>query len=396
MNNILFVLAALATIWSLLFVGGIAANIRGHRLKGRTALESLLIEGLVWVLGAFVILGTFNLVWGKIVPALEKDTASDSAPDLSGFRCLFGGCQEDSAPPPQSYFPTPSPNAPQFFPTPSVGDQLVRDYRAADGTAKCLFTADTGDSGGANIIGLADKLGIKCVVIAGDVIYPNGSLENFHSVVEPYLSPRITSQDVFVVPGNHDWWRGYPNDVSVSWIAAELPLCQAFPYLPQGQGKCRYYRLVLSPDVEVFFFDTDFREPDGNTKGSVQANWLQAALATSPARWKLVVTHEPPISSCQHDGNSGIASLPLRDWGASALFTGHCHFYERSDWNGLPVFTVGNGGNSIYQFQRVNPFSQFRWNQNQGAVVMTATATSLKFDFVTTSGIVMDSLTLSK
>jgi len=384
------ILASFFGMWALILVIIIIANIRGHRLENRTLTESLIIEMAAWFLGALIFTSMVPPVWGYIIPSIEKQGVGQSGPDFRDLSCLIGGCPTSTTPSPNT---SPTNNDP--LPTPTSGDQLVRDH-STNNTVRCLITADTGDSGGANIVNLANNLGASCLLIAGDVIYPNGSLDNFNSVVKSYLDPWIQSQSVYVGPGNHDWWRGYPDQLSLSWTADELPLCQAFPYLPTGQGKCRYYRVLLSPEVEIFFFDSDYREPDGNSASSTQGKWLQAALSSSTATWKIVLTHEPPISSCNHDANSAISGLPLKEWGADALFTGHCHHYERSDWNGLPVFVVGNGGNSIYQFERVNPYSKFRWNQTQGAVMMTASPTQLIFDFTTTNGEVKDSLQLSK
>lgn len=395
MNSFLSILTGLLSIWTLLFIIKIAAGIRSHKSRGRTMLESIMIEVLVWVLGVGVFIGTFNLSWGTIIPNLERAGGNQPQPEIvQVVKCLFGGCESNSQITTTSTRPdsTPFPTGP--VPAPATGDQITRNY-AVDGTTKCLITADTGDTGGVNLVNLGNQLGIPCLIIAGDVIYPNGSMENFVSVVKPYLDPKIQTQDVFVTPGNHDWWKGYPSDVSQSWTATELPLCQAFPYLPQGQGKCRYYRLLMG-DIEVFFYDADYREPDGNSQNSVQGQWLRAALNSSTAKWKIVITHEPPISSCNHEASSAIANIPFKEWGADALFTGHCHFYERSDWNGLPVLTVGNGGNSIYQFERNNPFSMFRYNSSQGAVVMTVTQAELKFEFMTTGNVILDSLILSK
>lgn len=392
----------LLSIWAFLLLLAFVSNARGHLLRDRSMAETVIIELVVWIVGTLLILAVCYAIWAKVIPDLEKqqaETGQQVVLDFTPIRCLLGGC--DAQPTPTSdpdSTPTPQPTPGGPTPTPSSRDQLVRDYRGAFGKTECVFTADSGDDGGANIVALADARGVRCLVIAGDVIYPNGSEDNFHKTVESFLADRIATNDTFPGAGNHDWWRGYPDNLQLSWTADELPLCKLFPYLPQGQGKCRYYRVLLSPDVEVIHFDSDYREPDGNTTSSVQGQWLQAALSecNSAGRWCIVVTHEPPVSSCNHEPSAAVAALPLLDWGADVLVAGHCHQYERSDVNGLPVFVVGVGGQSRYQFERNNPFSQFRYRDGQGALFLSANAVELKLEFVTTAGETIDNITLTK
>src|SRR5678816_995945 len=108
----------------------------------------------------------------------------------------------------------------------------------------------------------------------------------------------------------------------------------------------RYYSYRSGP-VEIFALNSEL-EPDGNTNGSVQAQWLQSQLSASTAPWKLVYCHAPPYSSGGVWGSQPYMQWPFADWGASAVLSGHDHLYERVLTNGIPYFVNGLGGVGTY------------------------------------------------
>jgi len=127
-----------------------------------------------------------------------------------------------------------------------------------------------------------------------------------------------------------------------------------------GNGK-RHYSIVVG-NVEFFIYNTGWNtanvgttnhpyEPDGFVAGSVQANELRAALAASTAKFKFVVLHEPPYSSvANYTPGYSLLRLPFKAWGATAVFSGHAHLYERVIVDGLNYYTVGTGGHSPSAF----------------------------------------------
>jgi hypothetical protein len=56
--------------------------------------------------------------------------------------------------------------------------------------------------------------------------------------------------------------------------------------------------------LELFALDSDCHEPDGTTKDSPQALWLQQALLNSTAIWKFVMLHHSPYSSSTSHGTN--------------------------------------------------------------------------------------------
>lgn len=241
------------------------------------------------------------------------------------------------------------------------------------------FLADFGDP-----TGPAEKVSLKIrewnpewVVTGGDNNYPNGALEDFDTHTKAHFEQWINSQHFLPALGNHDWWKGFPANSTLSYTPEELPSCHYFFYL----SPCRYYQKQLSPHVEVFIYDSDRREPDGVGIESKQAMWLKNALANSNSKWQIVVLHEPPASSCRHGGNHLVAELPLKEWGADVLLAGHCHNYERLDWNGLPLVINGaGGGGGLYGFESIHPKSLKRY-QGYGYVAIEAFQDQMRITF---------------
>jgi hypothetical protein len=157
-------------------------------------------------------------------------------------------------------------------------------------------------------------------------------------------------------------------------------------------GNERYYEVDWGP-VHFFVLNSDSREPDGVTGQSAQAAWLQGRLAASTAAWKFVVTHHPPYSSGLH-GSSDWMQWPFSEWGATAVFSGHDHDYERLLVDGLAYFVNGLGGGSIYQFPMALPESQARFHDDWGAMLVEASASEVDFRFVTRQGLVIDPYTI--
>ena len=204
----------------------------------------------------------------------------------------------------------------------------------------------------------------------------------YHEFIYPYtgiFGQGATINRFFPSLGNHDW--GTPN---------------ATPYLDYFTlpGNERYYDFTWGP-VHLFAIDSDWREPDEVKSTSVQAQWLQNALTSSSAPWKVVYMHHPPYSSGPH-GSSTWMQWPYEAWGASAVLAGHDHTYERIVRNGFPYFVNGLGGNQRYSFKTPVSGSQVRYNTDFGAVLVEATPTTLSFQFVSRAGQVVDTYLLDK
>ena len=228
------------------------------------------------------------------------------------------------------------------------------------------------------------------VITVGDNNYPLGAADTidvniglfYHSFIAPYVGRfgcGAVRNRFFPSLGNHDWMTE-----------------GAKPYLDYFAlpGNERYYDFVWGP-VHLFALDSDPAEPDGNTADSVQAAWLKRRLAASTARWKIVYLHHAPYSSGPH-GSQLALRWPYKAWGVDLVLAGHDHDYERFDIDGLPYVVDGLGGAVFYPLGSPASGSVARYNENAGALLVEADATSLSARFLTVDGRQIDTFALTK
>jgi hypothetical protein len=203
----------------------------------------------------------------------------------------------------------------------------------------------------------------------------------YHTYIYKYkgrYGPSASTNRFFPSLGNHDYYtrNGEPY--------------RDYFTLP---GNGRYYDFVRG-DVHFFALDSDPAEPDGISATSQQAQWLQAALAASTARWKVVYLHHAPYSSGSH-GSTVALQWPYRKWGASVVLAGHDHHYERLVVDSLAYFVNGLGGRSLYGVKRQRlAESQAIFNADYGAMLLNATPDSMTLQFFTQSRVLVDTYVL--
>jgi tartrate-resistant acid phosphatase type 5 len=174
-------------------------------------------------------------------------------------------------------------------------------------------------------------------------------------------------------PGNHDWYA--PN---------------LQPYLDYFTlpGNERYYDVARGL-VHLYSLDSAANEPDGNTSGSLQGDWLREKLAASTACFDVVFFHHPPYSSGPHGSHLEML-WPFEAWGADVVLAGHDHLYERFEVGLLPYFTVGLGGASIYNPVTWLPETRKQYHEDFGALRVTADRHGMSFEFVNAEGKIID------
>jgi len=169
-----------------------------------------------------------------------------------------------------------------------------------------------------------------------------------------------------------------------TFFSIEKPLAVSLPYIPAA-GNHEYIGDSTAYNYGRFF-DTDFNRAtplryaytignsrfigfDSNTSvapGAGQYEWISQELDRSSKMPRIkhlfVVIHHPPYNSCEHANEAQVLALqqyivPLFEaYGVDIVFTGHCHFYERSQSNGVMYVTVGAGGAPLYTCnQNPNP-----------------------------------------
>ncbi len=256
-----------------------------------------------------------------------------------------------------------------------------------------IHFAVIGDFGAAgqaelDVANLVKSWNPEFIITVGDNNYETGSASTidknigqyYHDYIYPYTGSYGTGATInkfFPALGNHDW--GTSN---------------AQPYLDYFTlpGNERYYDFVKGP-VHFFVVDSDTYEPDGISSTSTQANWLKSQLAASTSAWKIVYLHHAPYSSGLH-GSSTKLRWPFADWGADAVLAGHDHTYERILRDGIVYFVNGLGGKSKHPFSTLISGSQVRYSSDYGAILVDASETEVTFQFITRTGVVIDSYTI--
>lgn len=260
-------------------------------------------------------------------------------------------------------------------PVPVVRFAVIGDYGAAGEDL-------------AAVAALIESWGVDFIITTGDNNYPNGEAETidenigqyFHGYIYPYsggYGPGGETNRFFPSLGNHDW---ISNEAQAYFDYFTLP------------GNERYYDVEWG-FVHLMAVDSDWAEPDGIGRSSNQAEWLEATLTGSDAIWKVVYFHHAPYSSGYH-GSTAHMQWPFKAWGASVVISGHDHHYERLTIDDLLYFVNGLGGGARYPIYVPIPGSQVRYRAEHGAMLVEATPSEMRFQFITVEGEVIDSYSL--
>jgi calcineurin-like phosphoesterase family protein/purple acid phosphatase-like protein len=264
-----------------------------------------------------------------------------------------------------------------------------------------------GDSGKANaeqyaVASLLGALEPEMVLIAGDVIYPEGESSDMDpKYFVPYagLLPGIP---FYLALGNHD----YETDCGEPYLDN---FC--LPTSPAG-GE-RYYSFETA-DVLIVSVDSEFCDPGGFVCSpfwvvAEQLDWLEATLAASDARWKVVFFHHPPYSDGSHGDNlvAQIYLVPIfEQHGVDLVINGHDHSYQRFPnlVDGSPdptgpryvvAGTGGNGGSDIFP----SPILE-AGIEGHGTFLLDVSGNQIHCRFVSADpgsfGEVLDNFTMSK
>lgn len=200
-------------------------------------------------------------------------------------------------------------------------------WRVTEDQLSFAVLGDNG-SGGQQAMALAEQLALSyrdepfgLVSLLGDICYYGHISERFGDVFEKPMRPLIDAGVQFeLAVGNHDgelWWREGVPDVEATLELLGTP--------------GRYYSVERGP-AELFYLDTG---PIGLLGDDAEAEleWLDAALAGSDRRWKIVCGHHPMYSSGSHGPWPGLRERLepiLARHHVDLYMAGHDHHYERT------------------------------------------------------------------
>jgi tartrate-resistant acid phosphatase type 5 len=269
---------------------------------------------------------------------------------------------------------------PEIAPAPKgvIRFAVIGDYGSGDHVAK-------------QVAQMVESWKPAFITTVGDNNYPTGQAETidqnigrfFHAYISPYkgnYGTGATTNRFFPIIGHRDW--DSPQGLQPYLDYFELP------------GNERYYEFAQGP-VHFFMLDTDQREPDGASANSIQGRWLERKLAESKAAWKLVFAHHAPYSSGRVPDFEHMR-WPFKAWGADAVLSGYYHVYERLSVEDIPYFVNGMGGAFISGFGETDARSRFRYDADNGAMLVDAIETRMTFRFVNRDGRIVDEYALER
>ena len=192
---------------------------------------------------------------------------------------------------------------------------------------------DSGDSGvrldatGAAMASIAERGSpYDALLLLGDNVYPNGDPSRVPATVfEPFTEVLSSGTELLAILGNHDIRDG-------NGPAQLEALGMEGPY---------WKRVYAQGDVIVVGLDSN------NIDDAAQLEFVDAALADSVARFKIVALHHPPYSAGYQgsslDVRATICPLVVRH-GVQLVLSGHDHDYQRSVPIDGVTYVVSGGG----------------------------------------------------
>ncbi len=280
--------------------------------------------------------------------------------------------------------------------------------------SETITFAAIGDYGGdnidhSNVAAMIQSWNPDFIITQGDNRYGNLTFDNIigkrfcnylTGVSGGVLCPTGNSSTNGFFPsiGNHD----YSDGAGISEYLNYFDLPGSNIVSSSSSGNERYYDFVMG-DVHFFALDSDPQEPDGNGFNSVQAQWLQAQAAASTSRWQVAYFHHAPYSSSSVHGSDPTLQWPFALWGIDVVIAGHDHTYERIFKDDVVYFVNGLGGQSIYGLGTPIAGSQIRYNDDSGAMRITADRDAMTFEFLSiddganggNGGLLIDPCTIS-
>lgn len=237
--------------------------------------------------------------------------------------------------------------------------------------------------------GIVNSWAPEFIVTAGDNKY-DSSMADVISTTLNYAN-LVANELFYPAIGNHDLTDG----------GGLADFIATFPYIEDKWTTYRNYS-IRKNHVEFFFMEThdSTSGPTAVPNLTQQSNWLQSALNASTAKFKVVITQDPPYVSdadvSDYPGHDG-SQLDYAGFGADLVISGDSHLYERLEVDGFPYIVCGLGGATKNEFNAIPvDGSLVRYNADFGALRGRCTPTQLILKFINTSGQEIDSLTISK
>ena len=250
-------------------------------------------------------------------------------------------------------------------------------------TAILLGAGDIGLCGsrGALLTGSLIEGTLGEVFLAGDIAYPNGSLQAFRECFEPFWGH---ARDRWrPVPGNHEYETANASGY-FQFFGADAG--------PVGLG---YYRFVAGEWLVLMLNSNIDASPT-----SPQYQFVREALQDRQSRCQMAIWHHPLFSSGVNGSHPHMRPIfqLLFENRADVVVNAHEHLYERFsrqdadgrlNENGIRQFIVGTGGADLTRPVQSAPNSG-RVLSTFGIMRFTLRADSYDWEFLETTGALGD------
>ena len=241
----------------------------------------------------------------------------------------------------------------------------------------------------------AVTIGSRFVISVGDNFYDNGVV----SVDDPQW--QTSFQDIYTRPGlmttwhvilgNHDYQRTGNPEAQIAYSRRDsrwsLPsrYYMRTEHLPDGTT-ADFFFIDTSTYIQHYYAASSVVHID-RAQAEPQFQWLENALATSRAGWKIVVGHHQVFAATapgDYVGDDMIRRFqPLLDrYGVQAYINGHEHNLQHIRRNGVNYITCGAGS----QTERVAPAQGDFGSGAHGFMAMRLEQDTLHFDFIDDTG----------
>jgi len=209
-----------------------------------------------------------------------------------------------------------------------ASDPTLFHFRTA-GAGKFSFLV-IGDSGAASaeqmslIQMMAAEPDVAMAVHVGDLAYSDGTFAEFETNYFQPNAPLMRSLGFFSTPGNHE----YMTDQAAPYLAGVATPAGSVPTTDLG----RYYSFDWG-SAHFVSLDSNYLMT-GGAQGMLA--WLDADLAATTQRWRIVFLHHPPYPSGYHVGDPVCIAVAqqvvpiVERHGVQLVLSGHEHAFERT------------------------------------------------------------------
>lgn len=165
-------------------------------------------------------------------------------------------------------------------------------------------------------------------------------------------------------------------------------------YAKFNMDEKRYYSHATG-DVRFFALDSTYMNPE-------QLKWLQEDLSKSDHKWKVAYMHHPMYSSGLRHGSTPSLRTALEPlflkYGVDVVFSGHDHFYERTQPQKGIVYIVQGGSAKLRRgnIRRSSELTAKGFDTDRSFTLAEIVGDQMYLETVSRTGAIVDSIVVTR